>query len=84
MILVGRSGASTRARSVIRMLGIFGMKISPPCMLSSDEITKSTPCCRVIQNRVISASVIGSSVAPSRTSRSNSGTTLPREPTTLP
>ena len=37
-----------------------------------------------IQNRVIRGSVIGSSLAPSATSRWNSGTTLPREPTTLP
>ena len=45
----GKSGAITFARSVIFMLGIFGTKISPPCIISSDDKTNSTPCSFVIR-----------------------------------
>ena len=50
---------SPRARSTMRTDGIFGTKISPPCMRSKFLSTKSTPCCSVIQKRVMRASVIG-------------------------
>ena len=59
------------------------MKISPPSMFSSAYSTRSTACGNVIQNRVIRSSVIV--IRPSRASCSwNTGTTEPREPTTLP
>jgi hypothetical protein len=73
-----------RARSTIRIDGIFGTKISPPCMRSKFFNTKSTPCCKVIQNRVIRSSVIGSASAPEAARLLKYGTTDPREPTTLP
>jgi hypothetical protein len=66
------------------MLGIFGTKISPPQATRRHDRTKSTPCCRVIQKRVMRGSVIGRLSAPSRHSFWKKGITLPREPTTLP
>ena len=83
-ILCLSPGAMQRARSVMRMLGIFGTKISPPAIWPSEVSTKSTPCCSVIQKRVMRSSVIGRSPAPSSIRRRKSGTTQPREPTTLP
>jgi hypothetical protein len=68
--------------STTRMLGMRGMKISPPCITSRQEITKSTACSSVIQKRVIASSVIVSS--PLCACFLNSGITLPRLPTTLP
>ena len=68
----------------MRMLGIFGTKISPPDISARLESTKETPCSRVIQKRVMRGSVIGSVVAPFASSSRNSGTTEPREPMTLP
>ncbi len=68
----------------MRMLGILGTNTSPPCITRRVESTKSTPSSSVIQNRVMRSSVIGSADAPSRTSFWNSGTTEPRDPTTLP
>ena len=48
------------------------------------ESTKFTPWVRVIQKRVMRASVIGRLSAPSAISFLKKGTTLPREPNTLP
>ena len=64
--------------------GSIGTKISPPCMRSSACMTKSTPCCREIQKRVMRISVMGKNSARSAIRLRNSGTTEPREPTTLP
>jgi len=63
---------------------IFGTKISPPCMRSKFFSTKSTPCCTVIQNRVMDTSVIGRWSQPSAICFLKNGTTEPRDPTTLP
>ena len=46
--------------------------------------TKSTPCCRVIQNRVMLESVMGRWSHPLAICFWKNGTTEPREPTTLP
>ncbi len=78
------SGDMARTRSVIFMDGILGTKISPPRMVVRDESTKSTPSLSVIQNLVIRVSVIGRVLAPRASSPWKNGTTLPREPTTLP
>ena len=59
IIFCSRFGAIALARSVIFTEGIFGIKISPPHIRSKFLNTKSTPCCNVIQKRVISLSVIG-------------------------
>ncbi|MNF04283.1 hypothetical protein D3C80_2037650 [compost metagenome] len=83
-ISCGSSGAMALARSVMRTDGILGMKSSPPFIRWKLVSTKSTPCCRVSQKRVISAWVIGRWLAPSLISLSKKGTTEPREPTTLP
>ena len=84
MILTPRSGARAFARSTIVIDGIFGMKISPPFILSKFLRTKFTPCSSVIQNLVIFSCVIGSSFSPCAISFLKSGTTDPREPTTFP
>jgi hypothetical protein len=62
--------------------GIFGTNSSPPAIRSMQSITKSTPCCSVIQNRVIRGSVIGNT--PDWRRDKKNGITLPRLPTTLP
>ena len=77
-------GAIALARSTILTDGILGTKISPPCMRMKFRKTKSTPCCSLIQNRVMRGSVIGRWSAPSSMSRLKKGMTDPREPTTLP
>ena len=82
--LVATPGAMAAAMSVIFIEGIFGTKISPPCMPSSDESTKLTPSLRVIRNRVMRTSVIGSSWTSRCNRRWKNGITDPREPTTLP
>ena len=64
------------------MLGILGMKISPPRMRERLASTNSTPWASVIQKRVMRGSVIGTT--PRCRAARNSGTTLPRLPTTLP
>src|SRR5207249_2618147 len=51
------SGAIASAISTSFMLGIFGTKISPPCIPSMQRTTNSTPCSSVSQNRVIRGSV---------------------------
>ncbi len=84
MVWIGRPGAMAWARSVMRIEGMRGTKISPPRMRAKFSSTKSTPCCSVIQKRVMRSSVMGRLFAPSAIRRSNSGTTEPREPTTLP
>ena len=71
------------ASSVTRMDGIFGMKISPPTLRSRAVITRSTASGRVIQKRVMRSSVMVSG-DPAASCLRNSGTTDPREPTTLP
>ena len=58
MISTGRPGAMASARSVTRIDGIFGMKISPPTLRSRAFITRSTASSRVIQNRVMRSSVM--------------------------
>ncbi|MNV58252.1 hypothetical protein D3C71_1506150 [compost metagenome] len=72
------------ARSVIRTDGNLGTKISPPFILPKLSSTKSTPCCKVIQKRVISSWVMGKASAPWSISFWKKGTTEPRDPTTLP
>ena len=84
IILCPSSGAIALARSIMRIEGIFGMKISPPFIRSKFFSTKRTPCSSVIQKRVMRSSVIGSSFAPSAISLAKNGTTEPFEPTTLP
>ncbi len=83
-IRCGRAGATAVARSAVRVEGILGTKISDPRIISRLESTKLTPWSRVIQNRVMRGSVIGSSEAPSAASLRNKGATEPREPSTLP
>src|SRR5882724_11492405 len=75
-------GATVSARLTSFMLGIFGTKISPPCITSILFTTKRTPCSRVIQNLVIRASVIV--IFPFFLCSTNTGITLPRLPTTFP
>jgi hypothetical protein len=77
-------GPNRVARSTMVVEGIFGTKISPPRISSMLERTKFTPCVSVIQKRVMRSSVMGSDVAPSAANFWKKGTTLPREPTTLP
>ncbi len=68
----------------MRMLGIFGTKISPPRIRSRQDSTNSTPWVSVIQKRVMRSSVIGRLSALLGDESRKNGTTLPREPTTLP
>src|SRR5207244_596935 len=79
-----RPGAMASAKSTIFDDGMRGTKISPPCIRSNERSTKSTPCCSVIQKRVMRSSVIGRNVAPSAITFLKNGTTEPRDPTTLP
>jgi hypothetical protein len=82
MIRRSASGASASAMSVTRIEGILGTKTSPPPMRSSESMTKSTASSSVIQKRVMRSSVMVST--PVSACALKSGTTEPREPTTLP
>ncbi len=77
-------GAMAIARSLTRVAGILGTKISPPWVSSMHDSTKATPWSSEIQKRVMRGSVIGNSLAPCASRRLKKGTTEPREPTTLP
>ena len=57
MVDTSQPDAIDSAKSIRRMLGIFGTNISPPCIWSNAFITRRTPCSRVIQKRVIRSSV---------------------------
>ena len=82
MISISFSGATARARSITVMLGILGTNTSPPCICSRQRITKRTPWSRVSQKRVMRSSV--TVTRPFWRCLRNTGTTLPRLPTTLP
>ena len=84
IILTGRSGAMAFARSIILMDGILGTKSSPPFMRVKFFRTKSTASLRRSQNLVMSLWVTGISFAPRSMRPRKNGTTLPREPMTLP
>jgi hypothetical protein len=75
-------GASASATSTIRMLGIFGTKVSPPRTSGSELSTNSTASCSVIQKRVMRSSVMVT--RPVCACCLKIGMTLPRLPTTLP
>ena len=82
MISWRHSGATAVARSASRIDAIFGMKTSPPRIIPKQRSTNSQPSSSVSQNRVMRGSVIG--ITPDFRFSRNSGTTLPREPMTLP
>ena len=82
MSSMAQPGATAATRSMIRMLGIFGTKISPPRMRSAQRMANSTPCSSVIQKRVIVRSV--TVTRPEARWAAKSGITLPRLPMTLP
>jgi hypothetical protein len=75
-------GATVSTKSMIRMLGILGTKISPPRMSSAHRMANSTPCSRRIQNRVMPGSV--TVTVPEARWDAKSGMTLPRLPMTFP
>ena len=58
IIFILHFGAMAIARSITFMLGIFGTNISPPFIMPRLFMTKSTPCCSVIQNLVMRLSVM--------------------------
>ena len=82
MTSISASGAMALARSITRILGILGTNTSPPSICSMARMTKRTPCSNESQKRVMRGSVMVR--RPCSRWRKNTGTTLPRLPTTLP